>query len=175
MRFGGSSVRLFADGVCVFRNAARRWTAATVQRLFFLSEQYTALTSFCFRSAMHHTRSCPAFSARRISLPWYARPLGYSVVAILPRRVSSLVMGIYFSRCRGNYVRDCSRFAVGPPAGTVFYPGTLRICQLLPLLTSPAFRNRIQTCRISACLYSTSVFLSCQYFRSQNMQNIRTF
>lgn len=46
-----------------------------------------------------YTRSCPAFSARRISLPWYARPLGYSVVAILPRRVSSLVMGIQLSRC----------------------------------------------------------------------------
>mgnify|MGYP007091289244 FL=1 len=50
----------------------------------FLSGQYTALTPFCFRSAMHHTRSCPTFSARRISLPWYARLLGYSVVAYFP-------------------------------------------------------------------------------------------
>lgn len=33
---------------------------------------------------MHHTRSCPTFSARRISLPWYARLLAYSIVAYFP-------------------------------------------------------------------------------------------
>lgn len=88
-------------------------------------------------------------------------------------KVHALV-ACFRSKVLGNYVHDCSRFTVSSDR-TIFYPGTLWICQLLPLLTSPAFRNRIQTCRISACLYSTSVFLSCQYFRSQNMQNIRTF
>ena len=36
LRFGGLSVRLFADGVCVFRSAACRQTVAAVWRLSFL-------------------------------------------------------------------------------------------------------------------------------------------
>ena len=97
-------------------------------------------------------------------------------------KVHALV-ACFRSKVLGNYVHDCSRFTVSSDR-TIFYPGTLWICQLSscgpvfsmrPLLTSPAFRNRIQTCRISAHLYSTSVFFSCRYFYIKNMQNIRIF
>ena len=94
-----------------------------------------------------------------------------------PRFVSVSGISVAKSSAMPNLygMNELYQMCIRDSAGTVFYPGTLRICQLLPLLTSPAFRNRIQTCRISARLYSTSVFFSCRYFYIKNMQNIRIF
>lgn len=116
------------------------------------------------------------FPTSLVSIETYL-PCWYSVF-----KVHALV-ACFRSKVLGNYVHDCSRFTVGSDR-TIFYPGTLWICQLSscgpvfsmrPLLTFPLLRNRIQTCRISARLCSTSVFFSCQYFYIKNMQNIRIF
>ncbi len=117
-----------------------------------------------------------AFPMSLVSIETYL-PCWYSVF-----KVHALV-ACFRSKVLGNYVHDCSRFTVGSDR-TIFYPGTLWICQLSscgpvfsmrPLLTFPLLRNRIRTCRISARLCSTSVFFSCQYFYIKNMQNIRIF
>ena len=106
-------------------------------------------------------------------------PVSYTRLDVYKRQL----VACFRSKVLGNYVHDCSRFTVGSDR-TIFYPGTLWICQLSscgpvfsmrPLLTFPLLRNRIQTCRISARLCSTSVFFSCQYFYIKNMQNIRIF
>ena len=134
-------------------------------------------TAVLQRGPQHRSLHVMAFSP--VSLVWTGTylPCWYSVF-----KVHALV-ACFRSKVLGNYVHDCSRFTVGSDR-TIFYPGTLWICQLSscgpvfsmrPLLTFPLLRNRIQTCRISACLYSTSVFFSCQYFYIKNMQNIRIF
>ena len=130
----------------------------------YRSAQNSAHTSHPVYRCLH---VLALFPTSLVSIETYL-PCWYSVF-----KVHALV-ACFRSKVLGNYVHDCSRFTVGSDR-TIFYPGTLRICQLLPLLTSPAFRNRIQTCRISARLYSTSVFFSCRYFYIKNMQNIRIF
>ena len=46
LRFGGLSVRLVADGVCVFRSAACRRTVAAVRRLSFWMEWWMGCPPF---------------------------------------------------------------------------------------------------------------------------------
>lgn len=139
----------------------------------YRSAQNSAHTSHPVYRCLH---VLALFPTSLVSIETYL-PCWYSVF-----KVHALV-ACFRSKVLGNYVHDCSRFTVGSDR-TIFYPGTLWICQLSscgpvfsmrPLLTFPLLRNRIQTCRISARLCSTSVFFSCQYFYIKNMQNIRIF
>ena len=131
----------------------------------YRSAQNSAHTSHPVYRCLH---VLALFPTSLVSIETYL-PCWYSVF-----KVHALV-ACFRSKVLGNYVHDCSRFTVGSDR-TIFYPGTLWICQLSscgpvfsmrPLLTFPLLRNRIQTCRISARLYSTSVFSRVNTFISK--------
>ena len=87
MRFGGPSVRLNTVAVRVFRNAARRPTVAAAGRLFLFLLPFSipvpVLRPFVDAHGVGFALVCWLLLQRR---------------GILPRRVSSLEMGVKFSR-----------------------------------------------------------------------------
>lgn len=144
-------------------NRALPWWSLYEQNVSLCAEPGPHLSSV--RRCLH---VLALFPTSLVSIETYL-PCWYSVF-----KVHALV-ACFRSKVLGNYVHDCSRFTVGSDR-TIFYPGTLWICQLSscgpvfsmrPLLTFPLLRNRIQTCRISARLYSTSVFSRVNTFISK--------
>lgn len=92
MRFGGLSDKLNTD-----------WAVfSETQRTVELLQQFSGLFYYLLCSAMHHTCSCPAALVDTHGVFFHLGMLGCfssgSVPAVLLRWVSTLVMGIQFSR-----------------------------------------------------------------------------
>ena len=76
MRSGCLSVRLLADGVCVFRNATRRRTVAAVSAVFLLIGMLIATIVFTTSRNQFHSPDCVVGVSRTTCLlaaPMHAR------------------------------------------------------------------------------------------------------
>ena len=110
LRSGSLSVKLFADGVCVFRNATRRRTVAAVSAVSFFERNnlmciFSSPLQMFFRPFTIHLPTLDHFPTA-FSHCWYARTLYGVSWRYFSQWVWTLVTGIQFSRYTPEVLLD---------------------------------------------------------------------